>query len=209
MVKARRVKGLDADESISDNARKILATRLDELLSFAAFVDDPVSIVEIHNLRIAAKRLRYSLELFRFAFPAKTGGLIDEVKEIQEYIGEMNDADVMRQRVLETLNRDATNRLNRLVEIASASDRGTIHQRHQRLRSAMTSKSTPRDEVALLTLVAYRADDEHAAYQRFHAAWHKLLQSDFPGRLRRATGIDPEVDAEQLEAADDEEPASG
>lgn len=209
MVKARRVKGLNCNEPVLENAQRIIATRLEEMLSFAPYVDDPANIVEIHNLRIAAKRLRYTLELFRFAFPSKINGLIDEVKTIQEHIGNMHDADVMRLRVLETLDRDATNRTVRLVEIASAVERGTIAQRHQRIRSAMTNKTVPRDEVAFLTLIAHRADDEHNAYIAFLAAWNEMLATDFPGRLRRLTGIDSspesEGDGEQplLDAAHD------
>jgi hypothetical protein len=191
VVKARKVKGLDCHDSALDNARKIVDVRLDEMLSFSEYVDDPANITEIHNLRIAAKRLRYTLELFRFAFPPKIGGLIDEVKNIQEQIGQMHDADVMRERVLETLSHDAATRTARLVEIASATGRGTIAQRHQRLRSAMTNKSVPRDEISLLTLVAHRADDAHQAYERFLVAWKAFEETDFPGRLRRLTGIEP------------------
>jgi hypothetical protein len=209
VVKARKVKRLDCDAPVVENARRIIAVRLDEMLAFGEFVHDPANVTEIHNLRIAAKRLRYTLELFRFAFPSKVGELIDEVKEIQEHIGEMHDADVMRARVLETLNRDATLRTIRLVEIASATDRGTIAQRHQRLRSAMTNKSVPRDEVALLTLVAHRADDEHAAYRRFLAAWSAMQETDFPGRLRRLIGIDPEPHDADLDASPAVEPAAG
>lgn len=209
MVKARKVKGLNCNDSVVVNARRIIATRLAEMWSFSEYVEDPANITQIHNLRIAAKRLRYTLELFRFAFPAKLGGLIDEVKTIQEHIGDMNDADVMRARVLETLSHDATNRTTRLVEIASATGRGTLAQRHQRLRSAMTTKSVPRDEVALLTLVAHRADDEHAAYARFLVAWKTLNETDFPGRLRRLTGIDPMPEPERVQDAPAESTAAG
>jgi CHAD domain len=203
VVKAKRVKGLDCDDPVVENARRIIATRLDELLSFEQYVDDPVNVIEIHNMRIAAKRLRYTLELFQFAFPAGLGKLIDEVKTIQEHIGSMHDADVMRVRAIETLNNDAIGRTIRLIEIASAVERGTIAQRHQRLRSAMTNKTTPRDEVALLTLVAHCADDELSSYGAFHRAWQGMADTDFPGRLRRFTGIDSQ------EVAIDPAPASG
>lgn len=208
MVKARKVKGLDSEDSVVENARRIIGTRLDEMLSFSEYVDDPANITEIHNLRIAAKRLRYTLELFRFAFPSKIGGLIDEVKTIQEHIGNMHDADVMRERVLETLERDSNVRLERLVEIAAATERGTIAQRHQRLRSAMTNKSVPRDELAFLTLVAFRANDGHSAYEQFTRDWRRMQETDYPGRLRRLTGIDPTPDETAIAApANPETPA--
>ena len=194
MVKAKRVKGLDCNAPVIDNARRVIETRLGEMLSFAPWVEDPANVEEIHNLRIAAKRLRYSLELFRFALPSGTGALIDEVKEIQEHIGDMHDADVMIERVLEIITNDVERRKARLLDIASAVNRGTVAQRHQRLRSAMTNRSTPRDEVAFFTLIAHRADDRDRAYDQFLVAWRRMEETDFPTRLRRCIGTLPEAD---------------
>ncbi|MEX1159060.1 MAG: CHAD domain-containing protein [Thermomicrobiales bacterium] len=196
MVKAKRVKGLRCDAPVVDNARRIIDTRLGEMLSFAPWVDDQNNVEEIHNLRIAAKRLRYSLELFRFGLPSGAGGLIDEVKEIQEDIGDMHDADVMIERVLEIVNADLNSRAARLLEIAAAVDRGTVAQRHQRLRSATASRAMPRDEIAFFTLIAQRADDRDRAYERFIAAWRRMEETDFPSRLRRCIGALPAVESE-------------
>jgi hypothetical protein len=199
MVKAKRVKGLDCGATALENARLVIETRLEEMLSFAPWVDDKANIEEIHNLRIAAKRLRYSLELFRFALPSGAGGLIDEVKEVQEHIGNMRDADVMIERVLETIITDIDRRKEKLLEIATAVDRGTVAQRHQRLRSATTSRTTPRDEVAFFTLIAQRAEDRDRSYERFLIAWRQMAESDFPGRLRRCIGTLPaEVEPEEI-----------
>jgi hypothetical protein len=192
VVRAKRVKGIRCEEPVIDNARRIIETRLEEMLSFGPWVDDPSNVEEIHNLRIAAKRLRYSLELFRFALPSGTGGLIDEVKSIQEYIGDMHDADVMIERVLEIIAADSQSRSTRLLEIATAVDRGTISQRHQRLRSAMASRVTPRDEVAFFTMIAHRAGDRNQAYEHFVNAWREMEATDFPTRVRRCIGALPE-----------------
>lgn len=190
MAKARRVKGINCRESVVANAQKILLVRLNELLSFSKYVSDPANVTELHDLRIAAKRLRYSLELFRFAFPSEVSGLIDEVKEIQEHIGDMHDADVMIERITHVIQTDVDQRTERLLEIASAVDRGTVAQRHQRIRSAMTNRTTPRDEISLYTLIAHLSDDRVAAYDRFVATWYRMEQSEFPRRLRVAIGIE-------------------
>lgn len=183
MVKAKRVRGIRCDGPSAVNARLVIRTRLAEMLSFAPWVDDPANVEEIHNLRIAAKRLRYSLELFRFALPGGAGGLINEVKEIQEHVGDLHDADVMIERVLEIIASDARRRADRLLDIASSIDRGSIAQRHQRLRSAAGAPSSPRDDIAFFTLIAHRADDRDRAYAAFITAWRRMLESDFPGRL--------------------------
>jgi len=207
MVRAKRVKGLDCHAPVIENARRVIETRLSEMLSFAPWVDDPANVEEIHNLRIAAKRLRYSLELFRFALPSGTGALIDEVKEIQEHIGDMHDADVMIERVMAIVKADVERRTERLLEIASAVERGTVAQRHQRLRSAMTNRSTPRDEVAFFTLIAHRAEDRDRAYEQFLIAWRRMQESDFPTRLRRCIGTLPEAEPEESAAPIEDEMA--
>lgn len=195
MAKARPVKGIDCKAPVVENARKVIAVRLEELLSWSPYVEDQRYVEELHNLRIAAKRLRYTLELFRFAFPGEISGFIDEVKEIQEHIGDMHDADVMIERVMETLGHDSMQRTTRLLEIATAVGRGTVAQRHQRLRSAMNNRVTPRDEIAYFTLIAHRADDRDRSYRSFVQTWRRMEASDFPGRLRRFTGIDKPLPA--------------
>lgn len=193
MAKARTVKGIDCRDSVDANARRIITVRLKELLSYSQYVSDPVNVVELHDLRIAAKRLRYTLELFRFAFPSEIGGLIDEIKQVQEHIGNMHDADVMIERIREVLLEDVASRSERLLDIASAVERGTVAQRHQRLRSAMTNRTTPRDEVAFYTLIAHRAEDRDRSYAEFVRVWQNMIDSDFGGRLRRCVGIDPRL----------------
>ena len=64
MAKAKPVTALDIQAPTGKNARALARTRLDELYSWSDFVDDPYRIRELHDLRIAAKRLRYSLEIF-------------------------------------------------------------------------------------------------------------------------------------------------
>ncbi|MEZ4568800.1 MAG: CHAD domain-containing protein [Thermomicrobiales bacterium] len=71
MAKATKVKGLGKKAPVVENAAEIISVRLDDMYQFAPYVEDPRNINEIHNLRIAAKRLRYTLEMFEFAFPSE------------------------------------------------------------------------------------------------------------------------------------------
>jgi CHAD domain-containing protein len=57
-MKARKVKGLDPDGTLADNLQRIVAARLDELASFVPKALDPAEVKALHDLRIAAKRLR-------------------------------------------------------------------------------------------------------------------------------------------------------
>jgi hypothetical protein len=92
-MKARRVKGLDADGPVVDNMRKVIVVRLDELYGFIPAALDPERIEELHDMRIAAKRLRYLLELSEplFGQPAKKAAKV--IRGLQDLLGEIHDCD--------------------------------------------------------------------------------------------------------------------
>jgi hypothetical protein len=195
MAKAKKVKGLGKNVPVIENAAKIIAVRLDEMYQFAPYVGDPTRIEEIHNLRIAAKRLRYTLEMFRFAFPKGLKELISEVKQVQSTIGDMRDADIMVETVRNLLAERNAARSKRLLDIAMASERGTIAQRKQRIGEAISARTAQRDDISYYTLIAHQSDISKQAYQDFRTAWSAMLESDFYGRLRLFVGIDrPEVE---------------
>jgi hypothetical protein len=60
MAKAKPVTDLNSWAPSGQNARSIVGTRLDEMYCWAAHVDNPYEVRGLHNLRIAAKRLRYT-----------------------------------------------------------------------------------------------------------------------------------------------------
>ena len=75
----------------------MLHTRLEELYQFAPYISDPANVEQLHNMRIAAKRLRYTLEIFAPCFSGKEFDKISaQAKTIQEQIGEIHDCDVRR-----------------------------------------------------------------------------------------------------------------
>jgi CHAD domain-containing protein len=93
-VKARVVKGLDPQAPLGDNAERIVRVRLDELTSFMPKATDPKEVVALHDMRIAAKRLRYILEVTGSCFGPYAGGAVKMVKELQDLLGEIHDCDV-------------------------------------------------------------------------------------------------------------------
>ncbi len=95
MAKAKPVTGLDANAPTGKNARVIARVRLDELYSWDRYVDEPYHVHELHNLRIAAKRLRYTLEVFEDFLPEAGKQIVKELEQIQEELGTLHDSDVM------------------------------------------------------------------------------------------------------------------
>jgi CHAD domain-containing protein len=94
-MKARQVPDLNAELPLAIAARKIIAVRSAELFSFIPKALDERNAIALHDMRIAAKRLRYVLELVGFAI----GPLGEEAqafaRDLQTVIGEVHDHDVL------------------------------------------------------------------------------------------------------------------
>jgi CHAD domain-containing protein len=92
VAKARDV-AVDPDEPFGEAARRVLEVRADELIELVPAVragggdDEP-----LHDLRVAARRLRAVLEVFEGAFPPNK--LLREVKRHTERTGDARDLDV-------------------------------------------------------------------------------------------------------------------
>jgi CHAD domain-containing protein len=74
----------------------VVLGRVEELLAFAPIVRDARQVEALHRMRIAGKRLRYSLELLLPLAPQAFEPHIRNVKRLQEILGEIHDADVWR-----------------------------------------------------------------------------------------------------------------
>jgi CHAD domain len=98
-LKARRVKKLDPHRTLSENAARIVRVRLDEMRSFAPKALEPAATRKQHDMRIAAKRLRYVLEATEFCFGRRAQVARRRARELQEILGELHDCDVMLPRV--------------------------------------------------------------------------------------------------------------
>ncbi len=80
-------------------ARKI-ASRIRVLHSYEPWISHPEAVAEHHATRIAAKKLRYTLEIYG---PAYRNGLLKyhaRVKRIQEILGDLHDCDVWIDRII-------------------------------------------------------------------------------------------------------------
>jgi CHAD domain-containing protein len=65
------------------------------VLAYDEWVSEPsVSLKQLHQLRIAGKRLRYALEFFEEVLAPQTGDLIRQMKQLQDHLGDLHDAAV-------------------------------------------------------------------------------------------------------------------
>jgi hypothetical protein len=97
-MKARPVKKLEPTRSLGENAARIVQVRLDEMLAFAPRALDGKTKAQ-HDMRIAAKRLRYVLEVTGFVFGKPADTARRRARDLQDILGEIHDCDVMLPRV--------------------------------------------------------------------------------------------------------------
>jgi hypothetical protein len=92
-VKAHKVKGLDPGGPLHENAARIIDVRAREVHSFSPAVLDPGNVEALHDMRIAAKRLRYVLELTTPVFGEPAAKAAKRAKRLQDLLGEIHDCD--------------------------------------------------------------------------------------------------------------------
>ena len=97
-MKADPVKKLDPSRPLGENAARIVQVRLDEMLAFAPRALDGKTKAQ-HDMRIAAKRLRYVLEVTGFCFGRPADTARRRARDLQDILGEIHDCDVMLPRV--------------------------------------------------------------------------------------------------------------
>jgi CHAD domain-containing protein len=69
-------------------------TALDQFLYYEVFIHHPENIHELHLMRIAAKRLRYTLEVFLPIYQGKLEEFLNIMKIVQQKLGLIHDCDM-------------------------------------------------------------------------------------------------------------------
>lgn len=105
MGKAREIPGLEADVPYAEAAARTVAVRADELFAAGRDVLDTADIEQVHDMRVASRRLRAVLEIFAPCFERDAyRPVLRDVKALADALGARRDPDVQ----LEALDRLAT-----------------------------------------------------------------------------------------------------
>jgi len=179
-MKARKVKKLDPEMPLADAAERIVRVRLDELYSFAPRALDPTEERALHDMRIAAKRLRYLLELTAPCFGVYAATGAKRAKQLQDLLGEIHDCDVMLPLVrvhLDGLRADDAAELRRMAGDADDLD-PTLAARAPHRRAYR----------GLETLVVHLEARRGLLFDRFIERWGDLQRQGFRARLEHALG---------------------
>jgi CHAD domain len=180
-VKARKVKGLDPQASLADNAERIVLVRLDELWSFTPAALDPEEVVALHDMRIAAKRLRYVLEVTAdTCFGPYANTALKRTKDLQDLLGEIHDCDVQLPRVVA---REEELRMADAVEV-----RVRVAARADDLEPRLARRTTHATAWrGLGTFAVYLQARRDLLFGRFLELWVGLERDGFRARLEYAT----------------------
>ena len=120
MAKARNVKGIAPEKSLEECARRIITTRLHEMMSFKAGAIDGRDIEYVHDMRVASRRLRAAMQNFADCFTRKKKFRrhLKRVERITSRLGDVRDLDVLIDRFqkdLKTMPEDAQSGVQNLV----------------------------------------------------------------------------------------------
>jgi hypothetical protein len=184
MAKTEPIIGLNPQAPTRDNARRIARAKIIELYSWNEYADHPYAVRELHHMRISAKRLRYTLEVFEDVLPATCKSACQEMVQLQEELGLLHDSDVMVT----------------LLRLCLASQEEPIDGQALQDKQKKQAKSfLPPDLLPLLldTAMAPNAEQRYGLeqllrrseqerqerYQAFQQHWHHLKEQDFHQRL--------------------------
>jgi CHAD domain-containing protein len=76
-------------------AKAVILERLTQFEELSDSLYRPLKMKPLHNLRIAAKHLRYALELFEGGWSSSLASIAQHVAAIQSALGDVHDCDIM------------------------------------------------------------------------------------------------------------------
>lgn len=186
MARARTVHGLKPKGTVRANARKIVAVRTAELFDLAPFLADPTNVTQMHDMRIAAKRLRYALELFADALDPDAAACIDLFKEFQDLAGDIHDHDVLADILRAHLETRATERARALAGLAVQVD-GEIEPFKEQCRAFVTDDDWVAEQTAIAAAITRAMRERRQRHADLVARWAEWNAAGLRARLDALT----------------------
>ena len=101
MAKKWEIEGLDTHKTLCESAKVILAERINNLLTEIGDFFKEETVENLHKTRIALRRVRYNMELFKACFDKKKFLIFyKRVEFLQDISGKVRDLDVLTQNML-------------------------------------------------------------------------------------------------------------
>ncbi len=195
MARAGVVHGIKPKKSLRTNAARVIAVRLEEFLSWRGALEDATRITELHDMRIAAKRLRYALEIFEPCFDGARP-VIKELTAIQDDLGEIHDLDVLEDVLRHRLTVLETPLEGRATEIMASTD--APGEKTKQLRRLLSAHAREVHRLGLLGLIGDKIAERRRRYGRFQERWGSVRLDEFAERVRALTRDEGMAQSEAL-----------
>ncbi len=154
----------DSDQ-VLEKAHWHISFRLDDFLSMEKYVYLENKKLKHHQMRIYAKKLRYTMEAFAPLYKNKLAKEIKTITAFQDVLGEMHDCDVWEEYIPKFIDKTKT-------EIKSKENK---------------KEAASKFEKTLFNLLAYIKDQRRDHYNQFVCLWSKSENDDFFVKLRKTT----------------------
>ena len=141
----------------------LIYTRLAAVRAYAAVLPS-ATVEQLHALRIECKKLRYTVEFFREVLGPEAKAVINDLKDLQDHLGDLNDAQV------------ATHTLNDFLAAWDA----------RQAALPLAERQNPESVVAYL---AYRHAERHRLITTFHDMWQRFERQEFRTNLALAVSV--------------------
>jgi len=161
------VKSVEGDNPlpnlVKDTAPVLIYTRWASVRAYDSILSN-ASLEQLHALRIEFKQLRYAVEFFREVLGDQTKSIIQELKTVQDHLGDLNDARVACQLLTDFLAEWET----RLADLSLA------------------NRQSPE---AIVAFLAYKHAERHQLMVTFPQTWEKFIRHDFHKNLALAVSV--------------------
>jgi CHAD domain-containing protein len=148
---------------VREIAPALIYTRLGAVRAFDLRLSD-ASIERLHALRIEFKKLRYTLEYFKEVLGPEAEMIINELKQLQDHLGALNDAQV------------ATRLLREFIDAWEPQQTSLPINERQNLEM-------------VVTYMAYCHAERHRLMSTFPAAWAHFNRPKFRRNLAMAISV--------------------
>jgi len=148
---------------VREAAPVLIYNRLAAVRSFDAILEQ-ATLDQFHALRIEFKKLRYTLEYFREVLGEEAKSIINEIKGLQDHLGDLNDA-----RVAAGLLRDFLESWDTLQATRPVAER--------------------RGPEAILDYLAYTYAERQRLMLTFKGAWGHFNRQELREKLARAVAV--------------------
>jgi CHAD domain-containing protein len=139
MARPWKIVDLDPNENLKICLRKIALTRFQETFSYEQSTMKGEDIEPLHDMRVAARRLRAILRIFRECFPEKKFKKQDErLRSLIRSLGAVRERDVFVG-LLENKRKALTQREGKIVDLLLARERNTRLSLRKELLSELRS----------------------------------------------------------------------